>query len=101
MLGQDEHETDTKNRTSTNSAFELTNPLEMVKKTCQALESLNSDVRDGSYVEITMVGQDEHETDKKHRTLTNSASVLTNRLEMVKKPIQAFELLNSDAQARI
>ena len=31
MLGQDEHETDTKNWISTNSAFELTNPLEMVK----------------------------------------------------------------------
>ena len=31
MLGQDEHETDTKNRTSTNSDSELTNPLEMVK----------------------------------------------------------------------
>ena len=41
----DEHETDAKNRTSTNSASELTNPLEMVKDTCQALESLNSDVR--------------------------------------------------------
>ena len=32
MLGHDEQETDTKNRTSTNSASELTNPLEMVKK---------------------------------------------------------------------
>ena len=32
MLGQDEHETDTKNRTLTNSASELTKPLEMVKK---------------------------------------------------------------------
>ena len=32
MLGQDEHEKDTKNWTSTNSASELTNPLEMVKK---------------------------------------------------------------------
>ena len=32
MLGQDEHETDTKNRTSTNSASELTNPLKMAKK---------------------------------------------------------------------
>ena len=32
MLGQDEHQTDTKNRTSTNSAFYLTHPLEMVKK---------------------------------------------------------------------
>ena len=32
MLGQDEHETYTKNRTSTNSAYELMNPLEMVIK---------------------------------------------------------------------
>ena len=32
MLGQDEQETDIKNRTSTNSASELTNPLEMVKE---------------------------------------------------------------------
>ena len=31
MVGQDEQETDTKNRISTNSASELTNPLEMVK----------------------------------------------------------------------
>ena len=45
MLGQDEHETDMENWTSTNSASELTNPLEMVQKTCQALESLNADVR--------------------------------------------------------
>ena len=45
ILGQDEHETDAKNRSLTNSASELTNPLEMVKKTCQAFESLNSDVR--------------------------------------------------------
>ena len=45
MLGQDEQEKYTKNPTSTNSAYELTNPLEMVKKTIQAFESLNSDVR--------------------------------------------------------
>ena len=32
MLGQDEHETDTKNRTSTNSDSEITNPLQMVIK---------------------------------------------------------------------
>ena len=32
MLGQDEQETDAKNRTSTNSAYELMNPLETVKK---------------------------------------------------------------------
>ena len=40
-----ELETDSKNRTLTNSAFEFTNPLEMVKKTCQSLESLYYDVR--------------------------------------------------------
>ena len=38
ILGLNEHETDVKNRTSRNSTSELTNPLEMVKKTCQALE---------------------------------------------------------------
>ena len=32
ILGLDEHETDVKNRTSRNSASELMNPLEMVKK---------------------------------------------------------------------
>ena len=45
ILGLDEHETDAKNRTSTNSSSELTNPFEMVKKTSQAFESLNSDIR--------------------------------------------------------
>ena len=45
ILGLDEQETDAKNWTSTNSASELTNPLEMVKKTCEAFESLNSDIR--------------------------------------------------------
>ena len=32
ILGLDEHETDAKNRTSRNSVYELTNPLEMVTK---------------------------------------------------------------------
>ena len=32
ILGQDESETDAKKRSSRNSASELTNPLEMVKK---------------------------------------------------------------------
>ena len=92
--------------TARNSASELMNPLEMVKKTCQPFESLNSDVRDRSEVEITMLGQDEHETDMKNRTSTNSTSELTNplemvkTLEMVKKPIQAFESLNSEVRAR-
>ena len=45
ILGLDEHETDAKNRNSRNLASELTHPLEMVKKTSQALESLNYDVR--------------------------------------------------------
>ena len=31
-LGQDKHETDKENRTSTNSASNLTNPVEMLKK---------------------------------------------------------------------
>ena len=57
----------------------------MVKKTCQALESLNSDVRDRSQLEITMLVQDEHETSMKNRTSTNSGFELTNPLEMVKK----------------
>ena len=33
ILCQDEHQTDTKNRISTNSAYELRNPLDMVKET--------------------------------------------------------------------
>ena len=45
ILGLDEHETDLKNQTSRNSASELMNSSEMVKKTCQALESLNYVVR--------------------------------------------------------
>ena len=100
ILGQDEHETDTKNLTSTYSASELTNPLEMVKKTCQALESLNHDIRDRSQLEITMLGQDEHETDTKKLASTNSASELTNPLEMVKKTCQALESLNHDVGDR-
>ena len=71
----------------------------MVKKHV-SLESLNSDVRDRSQVGITMLGQDEHETDTTNQTLTNSASEFTSLLEMVKKPIQAFESLNSDVRAR-
>ena len=59
MLGQDEHQTDTKNQTSTNSISELTNPLEMVKKPLQAFVSLNSDVRARSYAQITILGTDE------------------------------------------
>ena len=61
------------------------NPLEMEKKTCQALESLNYHVRARSKAQIIILGLDEHETDAKNRPLRNSASNLTNPLEMVKK----------------
>ena len=94
MLGQDDHETDTKNRTLTNSDSELRNPLEIVKKPIQAFESLNSDIRARSKAQITILGQDEHETDAKNRTSTNLASQLTNSFEIVKKTFQAFKSLN-------
>ena len=100
MLGQDDHETDTKNRTLTNSDSERTNPLEVVKKPIQAFESLNSDIRARCQAQITILGQDEHETDAKNRTSTNLASQLTNPFEMVKKKFQAFKLLNFDVRPR-
>ena len=100
MLGQDDHETNQKNRTLTNSDCELTNPLEMVKKPIQAYESLNSDIRARSYAQITILGQDEHETDVKNRNSTNLSSQLTNPFEMVKKIFQAFESLYFEVRAR-
>ena len=63
----------------------------MVKKTCQSLESLNYDVRVRIYSQITILGQDKHETDAKNRTLTNSAFELTNPLDMVKN-MSLFEI---------
>ena len=63
----------------------------MVKKTFQAFESLNFDVRARSEAQITILGQEEHETDAKDRTSRNSASKLTNPLENGKKN---FSLLN-------
>ena len=68
------------------------------KRTCQALELLNSDVRDRNTLEMTMLGQYEHETNTKNRTSTNSAFELTNTLEMVEKTCQALESLNSDVR---
>ena len=55
----------------------------MLKKTIQAFESLNSDVRARSYAQITILGLDEHETDTKNRTSRNSDSEHTKPLEMV------------------
>ena len=100
MLGQDDHETDPKNRTLMNSDSERTNPLEMVKKPIQAFESLNSDLRARSQAQITILGQDEHETDAKNRTSTNFSSQLTNPFEIVKKIFHAFESLYFEVRAR-
>ena len=91
ILGLDEHETDAKNRTSKNSDSELTNPLEMVKKTIQAFESLNYDVRARSQAQFTILGLDKQEADAKNRSSSNLDSKLTDPLEMVKKQ---FRLLN-------
>ena len=71
----------------------------MVKKTCQALESLNYDVRARSLAQITILGLDEHETEAKNRTATNSAFELTNPLEIVNKTCLALESLNSGVRA--
>ena len=100
ILGQDKQETDAKNRTSTNSIYELSNPLEMVEKTFQAFESLNSDVQGRTLAQITILGSYEQEKDTKNRTSRNSAYELTNTLEMSKKTCQAFESLNFDVRAR-
>ena len=74
-------------------------PLINGKKIFQTFESLNYDVRARSYAQITILGQDEGEKDAKNRTSRNSASELTNPLEMVNKTFQAFESLNSDVRA--
>ena len=54
------------------------------------MESLNFDVRDRIKAQITILCQDENETDANNRTLINSASELTNPLEMVKKNMSSF-----------
>ena len=59
----------------------------MVKKTFQDFELLNLDVRARSSAQITILGQDEQETDAKKRSSWNSASEITNPLEMVKKHV--------------
>ena len=84
-----------------NSSSELTNPLDIVKKTIQAFESINSDVRARILSQITILVPDEKEIDAKKRTSTNSAFELSNPLEMVKKTCQSLESLNSDVRARI
>ena len=65
-------------------------PLRNGKKTCPALESLNSYVRARSKAQITILGLNEDETDVKNWTSSNSASELTNPLEMVKKHVRLW-----------
>ena len=71
-------------------SFSAHEPLRNGKKTIQAFESLNSDARDRSWVEITKLGQDEHETNTKNQSSTNLASEVTNPLGMVKKTNSGF-----------
>ena len=85
MLGQDEDETDTKNRTSTNSTSELTNPLEMVKKHFKLLNLsiLMSEV--GVRHKLRFWAQMSSKQTQKSDNSMNLASQLTKPLEMVKK----------------
>ena len=85
FLGRDEHETDAKK--SDFIVFDLWahKTLKNGKKSCQAFESLNSDVWARSEAQITILGLDEQEKDAKNGPSKNSASELANHLEMVKK----------------
>ena len=76
-------------------------PLRNGTKTIQAFESLNSNVQARSRAQITILSQDEQETDAKNRTSTNLASQLTNPLALVKDTLKAFESLNFEVLARI
>ena len=80
----------TKNRTSKNSASELTNPLEMVKKHVRLRNRSILVSKLGVKQKVTILGLDEHETNAKNRTSRNSASELTNPLEMVKKHVRLW-----------
>ena len=66
------------------------------------MESLNYDVRARSYAQITMFGQDEHETDTKNWSSKNSASELTNPLERVKKHVRLWNrsIMMSELEVR-
>ena len=99
-MGQVEHETDAKNRTSRNYDSELTNLLEMVKKHFRLLNRSIMMSELGVRPKLQFWAKFEHETDLKNRTSKNAASDLTNPLQMVKKTFQAFEALNSDVRAR-
>ena len=71
-----------------------------MKRTFQAFESLNFEVRARSYSQITILSQDAKDRDAKTWATRNSASELTNPLEMLKKTCQALESLNSNVRDR-
>ena len=91
-----------KNLTARNSASEVTNPLEMVKKTCQASESLNYDVRARSYELGPKYDVGPRWAGNRHeKSDFNEFSFWAHQpLRNGKKTYQAFESLNSDVRAR-
>ena len=89
-MGLDEYETDAENQISRNSTSELTNPLEMVKKHVRLSNRSIIMFELGTRPKLRFLGLDEHETDAKNQTSRNSASELTNPLEMVKKNMPGF-----------
>ena len=88
MLGQDEDETDTKNQNSTNSAYELTNPLEMVKSQFRLLNrsSLMSEL--GVMPKLRFWAQMSSKQKQKNMTARNSTSELSIPLERGKKLVR-------------
>ena len=107
MLGQDEHATDTKNWTSTNSDSELTNPLEMGKKNVRLWNRSILMSEKGVRSKLRCWAKMSMKQSRKillHRIQLlspgNPASEPRKPLEMVINKIQAFELLNSDVRAK-
>ena len=90
MLGQDDHETDTKNRTSTNSTSQITNPLEMVKNQFSLFNRSIMMSELGVRPKLRFAVQMSSKQTQKNLTARNTASELTNPLEMVKKNMSGF-----------
>ena len=83
MLGQGEHETDTKNRTSTNSVYEFTNCLEMVKTQLRLLNRLILMSEQGVRPKLRFFAQMSTKQTQKNLTARSSSSELTNPLEII------------------
>ena len=97
MLGHDEHETDTKNRTLTNSSFELTNPLSMVENQFNLLNrsilKFELGVRPKLRFWTEMSSNRHKKSDSKEFSLGAH-----EHLRNGKKTCQALESLNSELQ---